>query len=138
MAVSLVALIAWFQISCRNDYDILDTLRDPVSGKASQDPLIVYFMAGLSGWYVVVKTINPAAGNAGSDLVQILAIFLIYRAGKQGIEAWKVKPPSPPAPPDAPANLNINAPNADTVNTQGVQPVSTQPTLPSAIRTIQA
>lgn len=99
LVIGFVFVIVWFQWSKRNDYDFLDSLKDPLTGKASPDPLIVYAMAGLAGWYVVVKTLNPAAGSAGSELVNILLIFLVYRGAKQGIEAWKIKPPAPPALP---------------------------------------
>jgi len=114
IAILFAAMILWFQLRSDNDYDFLDTLKSE-NGKASQDALIVYFMAALAAWYVIVKTIYPAAGNAGGDLVNILMIFLVYRLGKKGVESWEKKAPPPPAPPAVGDNIGQQVVNATPV-----------------------
>jgi hypothetical protein len=116
---AFIGLIVWFQFSkAKTRYDFIDVLMD-FSGhtpRASLDNHITLFMALLAAWYIVVKTLYPAAGNVGADLVQILLVFLVYRLGRQGVQAWTNKPQAPPAPPQPGGNMQINAPNADTVN----------------------
>jgi len=96
IVVGFVVMVVVFQNKSDNSYDFLDTLKGE-NGKASQDAIIVYFMAALAAWYVVVKTTTPAAGNAGGDLVNILMIFLVYRLGKKVSDAWERKPSAPPS-----------------------------------------
>lgn len=121
IVVSFTAMIAFFQYKRDNSYDFLDTLKGE-NGKASQDALIVYFMAALAAWYIVVKTLNPAAGNAGADLVQILLIFLVYRLGKKGVESWEKKPSAPPS----------ELKQGDNIGQQVVIPGAEAPAVPAA------
>ncbi len=112
IVVASIVVLIWFHLRRGNTFIFSDLLIDPVTKKASIEAIVTLFFAILSAWYVVIKTMNPAAGNVGPELVQILMVFLVYRGVKQGIQAYKDKPPTPPPMPDQIEQQVLVTPNA--------------------------
>jgi hypothetical protein len=141
--LAFIIMMAWFQQK-RTEYDFLDTLMDYSGSKprASLDNHITFFFALLAAWYIVVKTLYPAAGNVGADLVQILLVFLVYRLGRQGVAAWRTKePPTYMAPPGDNVGVSVRMTGVDAVSTgQAAAPAApdASPVVPggSSIKTL--
>lgn len=75
-------------------YDVLDLFMG-TDGRASLDSHIIIAMALLAGWWIVSQTL---AGKDVSDkMIDVLMIFVIYRASGKAIDAF-AKRPAPQMP----------------------------------------
>lgn len=89
-------LIRW-HYSRQSKFDLTDAFLDQKTNRASFDSIITACFAILAFWWVVTETLG---GNkdAGSRLIDILGIFILYRGAKQAIGAYESKPPTPAVP----------------------------------------
>lgn len=94
---TIIGMLVWFQTQKRNTYDFLDILLDAKTARASLDAHVTLFFCVLAAWWIVTRTLDDE--DVSGPLVQIIMIFVIYRAGKQAISAYADKPASPPDPP---------------------------------------
>lgn len=137
--VSLLSLLVFGAIAVYRwndqlaDYNVIQLFLNPVTKQPDPYRHLMWAFAGLTFWAIVQVVLEKQWAILTTLLLGALGFFV----AKPAIDGLSDAIGRRPVSQDQPANLNINAPNADTVNTQGVQPVSTQPTLPSAIRTIQ-
>lgn len=92
--VGLLALffgvLVYFHFRKGNTYSVVDILLDAKTGKASLDAHVVLFFAGLSAWYIVLRTLEHE--DVGRELIEILGIMILYRGAKQAIQAYRDRP----------------------------------------------
>lgn len=139
LALLLTWFIVHFQMKGGNGYNVLDVLKDHATDKASLDAHVVAFFSVLAAWYIVSNTLRGL--DVGSELIQIILIFVVYRGAKRGIDAYAGKPPALPALPALPSPIGqqvVNMPDGSDLSkavnaTPGAQTTPGR-ALPSAVR----
>lgn len=100
-------------------YDLLDMFMD--NGRASLDKHITFVMAVLAIWWIVTQTL--ANKDVSERMIDVLMIFVIYRAGKEVINAIAKRPVEQPPDQDIQQQVVIT-PNAPAIpSAREVRPV---------------
>lgn len=109
MLLGLGGFMVWFHYRRGREYDVLDILIDQQTKRASLDAHVTMLFALLACWWIIDRTMADV--DVGSKLVDVLMIFVIYRAANKAINAYSQKPPAPvivPPAPDAPTPVQID------------------------------